>query len=146
MTYLGDILPLCTSGDLFCTSTSSWWRILYIRNFLTIYSVQSILYIYFSLVSLAFIWVIFYDLHDLFCTNTSSWWPTHVDLFSINTTFSDLVSFIANIFYLHLLDVLMFTWNVFYHIYPTPPLEQDMTQGQFFKRSLTGLISEFSFS
>ena len=29
----------------------------------------------------------------------------------------------------------------FYHIYPTPPLGQDMTQGQFFKRSLTGLNS-----
>ena len=28
----------------------------------------------------------------------------------------------------------------------TPPLGQDMTQGQFFKRSLTGLNSEFSFS
>ena len=33
-----------------------------------------------------------------------------------------------------------------YHIYPTPPLGQDMTQGQFFKRSLTGLNSEFAFS
>ena len=33
-----------------------------------------------------------------------------------------------------------------YHIYPTPPLGQDMTQGQFFKRSLTGFNSEFSFS
>ena len=33
-----------------------------------------------------------------------------------------------------------------YHIFPTPPLGQDMTQGQFFKRSLTGLNSEFSFS
>ena len=32
------------------------------------------------------------------------------------------------------------------HIYPTPPLGQDMTQGQFFKRSLTCLNSEFSFS
>ncbi len=31
-------------------------------------------------------------------------------------------------------------------IYPTPPLGQDMTQGQFFKRSLAGLNSEFSFS
>ena len=31
-------------------------------------------------------------------------------------------------------------------IYPTPPLGQDMTQGQFLKRSLTGLNSEFSFS
>ena len=31
-----------------------------------------------------------------------------------------------------------------YHIYPTPPLGQDMTQGQFFKRSLTGFNSEFS--
>ena len=34
-----------------------------------------------------------------------------------------------------------------HHIYPTPPLGQDMTQGQFFlKRGLTGLNSEFSFS
>ena len=33
-----------------------------------------------------------------------------------------------------------------YHIYPTPSLGQDMTQGQFFMRSLTGLNSEFSFS
>ena len=31
-------------------------------------------------------------------------------------------------------------------IYPTPPLGQDMTQDQFFKQSLTGLNSEFSFS
>ena len=31
-------------------------------------------------------------------------------------------------------------------IYPNPPLGQDMTQGQFFKQSLTGLNSEFSFS
>ena len=29
---------------------------------------------------------------------------------------------------------------------PTPPLGQDMTQGQFFKWSLIGLNSEFSFS
>ena len=29
---------------------------------------------------------------------------------------------------------------------PTPPLGQDMTQGQLFKRSLTGLNSEFSFT
>ena len=29
---------------------------------------------------------------------------------------------------------------------PTLPLGQDMTQGQFFKQSLTGLNSEFSFS
>ena len=31
-------------------------------------------------------------------------------------------------------------------IYPTPPLGQDMTQGQFLKRSFAGLNSEFSFS
>ena len=31
-------------------------------------------------------------------------------------------------------------------IYPTPLLGQDMTQGQFLKRSLAGLNSEFSFS
>ena len=31
-------------------------------------------------------------------------------------------------------------------IYPTPPLGQDMTQGQFFKRRLRDLNSEFSFS
>ena len=29
---------------------------------------------------------------------------------------------------------------------PTPPLGHDMTQDQIFKRSLTGLNSEFSFS
>ena len=29
---------------------------------------------------------------------------------------------------------------------PTSPFGQDMTQGQFFKRSLTGLNLEFSFS
>ena len=29
---------------------------------------------------------------------------------------------------------------------PTPPLGQDMTQGQFFKRSLTDLNSELFFS
>ena len=34
----------------------------------------------------------------------------------------------------------------YHHIYPTPPLRQDMTQGQFIKRSLTGLNSEFAFS
>ena len=35
----------------------------------------------------------------------------------------------------------------FYLSYLPPALlEQDMTQGQFFKRSLTGLNSEFSFS
>ena len=28
-------------------------------------------------------------------------------------------------------------------IYPTPPLGQDMTQGQFFKQSLAGLNSVF---
>ena len=31
-------------------------------------------------------------------------------------------------------------------IYPTPPLGQDMTQGQFLKQGLAGLNSEFSFS
>ena len=36
--------------------------------------------------------------------------------------------------------------QMIYHIYPTPPLRQDMPQGQFFKQSLTGLNSEFSFS
>ena len=40
------------------------------------------------------------------------------------------------------LDALV-TWDP---IYPTPPLGQDMTQGQFLKRSLPGLNSEFSFS
>ena len=111
---------VCSSCDLFCTRNFSFWFIVYTKKFFDrLFStiVQSILYIYFSL-SLAFIWVTFYGLHDLFCTNTSSWWPTHVDLFSINTTFSDLVctlvSFLANIVYLLLLDVLIFTYNVFY--------------------------------
>ena len=33
-----------------------------------------------------------------------------------------------------------------YHIYLTPPLGQDMTQDQFFKRSFTGMKTEFSFA
>ena len=37
-------------------------------------------------------------------------------------------------------------YNSVWYYLPTPPLGQDMTQGQFFKRSLTGLNSEFSFS
>ena len=36
--------------------------------------------------------------------------------------------------------------RIIYHIYPAPPLGQDMTPGLFVKRSLTGLNSEFSFS
>ena len=35
--------------------------------------------------------------------------------------------------------------SLFNPIYLTPPLGQDMIQGQFFKRSLAGLNSEFSF-
>ena len=34
----------------------------------------------------------------------------------------------------------------FFIIFTKPPFGQDMTQGQFFKRSLTGLNSEFSSS
>ena len=33
-----------------------------------------------------------------------------------------------------------------YYIHPTPPLGQDKIQGRFFKQSLIGLNSEFSFS
>ena len=43
-------------------------------------------------------------------------------------------------------DIIQVLVKILYRIYPTPPLGQDMTQGQFFKRSLTGLNSEFSFS
>ena len=38
---------------------------------------------------------------------------------------------------------IVYNWRLSY--LPTPPLGQDMNQGQFFKRSLTGLNSEFSF-
>ena len=41
---------------------------------------------------------------------------------------------------------LFFSVLLFYPYLPTLLLGQDMTQGQFFKRSLTGLNSEFSFS
>ena len=38
-------------------------------------------------------------------------------------------------------------WHInLYSYLPTPPLGQDMTQSQFYKWSLTGLNSEFSFS
>ena len=39
-----------------------------------------------------------------------------------------------------------YTFNIYLSYLPTPSLGQDMTQGQFFKRRLTGLNSEFSFS
>ena len=43
--------------------------------------------------------------------------------------------------------MILFGWGFMaYPIYPTPPLGQDMTQGQFLSRVLTGLNSEFSFS
>ena len=41
---------------------------------------------------------------------------------------------------------ILFNLVLFDHIYPTPPLGQDMTQGQFLKQSFTGLNLEFSFS
>ena len=66
---------------------------------------------------------------------------------------SPLISKSSNPFINHLVIVLSEPITIgvtitfmFHHIYPTPPLGQDMTQGQFFKRSLTGLNSEFSFS
>ena len=43
----------------------------------------------------------------------------------------------ANIF----LSFQFLHWDEAYHIYPTPSLGQDMTQGQIFKRSLTGFPS-----
>ena len=45
----------------------------------------------------------------------------------------------------HTFVLTFYRWKK-YPIYPTPPLGQDMTQVQFFKRSLTGLNSEFSLS
>ena len=42
--------------------------------------------------------------------------------------------------------VYIFTQNVFIHIYPTPPLWQDMTQGQFLSGVWQVWIQSFSFS
>ena len=44
-----------------------------------------------------------------------------------------------------LIFISIFSNHLMDPIYPIPPLGQDMTQGQIFKRSLTGLKSEFSF-
>ena len=58
-------------------------------------------------------------------------------------------SYIHPNFLLDLLSIqITYQVNVYlcYHIYPTPPLGQVLTQGQFFKQSLIGLNSEFSFS
>ena len=46
----------------------------------------------------------------------------------------------------HYYGMILKTSNILWSYLPTPPLGQDMTQGQIFKRSLTGLNSEFSFS
>ena len=45
----------------------------------------------------------------------------------------------------HAIRIRQIEWSMYIHTYlPTPPLGQDITQGQFFKRSLTDLNSEWS--
>ena len=46
----------------------------------------------------------------------------------------------------YFLCLFLLVWGRVDPIYPTPPLGQDMRQGQFSKQSLTGLNSEFSFT
>ena len=72
--------------------------------------------------------------------NAEIWFITKL-LIGIKMIFSMFIAFleITRFVYCHLFTHID-------HIYPTPPLGKDMTQGQFFKRSLTGLNSEFSFS
>ena len=79
----------CTSGDLFCTHSSSWWHTLYWGNVLMVYFVHI---------------------------------PPHVDLNSISTSSSYLVSTLGNFtayFVYLLLDELNFLWVIFYglHVY-----------------------------
>ena len=46
----------------------------------------------------------------------------------------------------HMMTNIAYECGQYNHIYRTPTLGQDMKQGQFLKRSLAGLKSEFSFS
>ena len=87
-----------TSGDLFCTHTSTRWLILYIWNFLMAFCINTFphvevpplhgfvyillpfiaCFVYLLLLNELFIWVIFKFGHssgDLFCTRAFSWWP-----------------------------------------------------------------------
>ena len=67
------------------------------------------------------------------CASSVIWWYAYIYIYCFYWAFNSL----------------LFEWIHIHNgeIYlPTPLLGQDMTQGQFFKRSLTGLNSEFSFS
>ena len=46
---------------------------------------------------------------------------------------------------LNVYESVLFCLHIYIYL-PTLPLEQDMTQGQFYKRTLIGLISLFYFS
>ena len=65
---------------------------------------------------------------------------------SILADFTSVVAWIVLIFSIIFYSSNLFFWFMgtvedydFYPYLPTPPLGQDMTQGQFFKRCLTGL-------
>ena len=62
----------------------------------------------------------------------------------VNSTFKFHMTFVMRFMILsgilHILKHSIFQVCVYYHIYPTPPLGQDMTQGQFIKRSFIIII------
>ena len=77
--YMGDILWLSCErswGDLFCTLTSCWWRIFYIRKILIDYCVNISPHFYLFSLSTKCSWHSLYtsDFHGLFCLFSSPWW------------------------------------------------------------------------
>ena len=67
------------------------------------------------------------------------------DLLSLKLEREQLIRIIIITFTVFLSNVLHHKVFIISYL-PTPPPGQDITQGQFFKRSLTGLNSEFCFS
>ena len=80
-----------------------------------------------------------------------SWYLLNLPSFS--NSFWFISCCIVSLFYCYIFSIFSFSCVFLYFPCPVlflftqpPPLGQDMTQGQFFKRSLTGLNSDFSFS
>ena len=63
---------------------------------------------------------------------------SHKTIDSVWVSFMNGISTFVN----YLIPKLFMLKNRRNPVYPTPPFGQDMTQGKFFKRSLTGLNSE----
>ena len=76
------------------------------------------------------------ELNGVFSTQQKEWLKLEIEYFELMHC--------EPMYIYSIIDWLLRHFNSSFSYLPTPPLGQDMTQGQFFKRSFTGLNSEFS--